>query len=155
VVLGGGVVSYERGTPVGVRVQGFEFRVWCGRRTCTGVPGRCSRAECAPSACRLELNTTCGSEAGSNLRLIDSCITQLKAQGPYQKKKEDHLRLTHQFEFPATATPPSRTSKPALYMQRHVLHTLLLSTLQGGAEHHLWFRGGLVFEAHRLLYYSA
>ena len=24
----------------------------------------------------------CGTEAGSSLRLIDSCITQLKAQGP-------------------------------------------------------------------------
>jgi len=26
--------------------------------------------------------TSCGTEAGSYLRLIDSCITQLKAQGP-------------------------------------------------------------------------
>ena len=26
----------------------------------------------------------CGTEAGSYLRLIDSCITQLKAQGPSQ-----------------------------------------------------------------------
>jgi len=25
---------------------------------------------------------TCGTEAGSYVRLIDSCITQLKAQGP-------------------------------------------------------------------------
>jgi len=24
----------------------------------------------------------CGTEAGSHLRLIDSCITQIKAQGP-------------------------------------------------------------------------
>jgi len=30
----------------------------------------------------------CGSEAGSYLRLIDSCISQLKAQGPYRTCKE-------------------------------------------------------------------
>ena len=35
----------------------------------------------------------CGTEAGSYLRLIDSCITQLKAQGPSrtcnESKEED------------------------------------------------------------------
>ena len=30
----------------------------------------------------------CGSEAGSYLRLIDSCITELKAQGPYRTCNE-------------------------------------------------------------------
>ena len=29
-----------------------------------------------------------GADAGSYLRLIDSCITQLKAQGPSKKKEE-------------------------------------------------------------------
>ena len=40
----------------------------------------------------------CGTEAGAYLRLIDSCITQLKAQGPSrtcneskEEEKEEHL----------------------------------------------------------------
>ena len=39
-----------------------------------------------------QLRDICGSEAGSYLRLIDSCITQLKAQGPsrtYNESKEE------------------------------------------------------------------
>ena len=58
-----------------------------------------------------------GSEAGSYLRLIDSCITQLKAQGP------------------------SRTCRGA-------------SLLPTGDAVGQWFRGGLVFKAHRLLHPS-
>ena len=38
-----------------------------------------------------------GSKPGSYLRLIDSCITQLKAQGPYttcnESKEEDYTVL--------------------------------------------------------------
>jgi len=37
-----------------------------------------------------------GSEAGSYLRLIDSCITQIKAQGPSRtcnESKEEHVRV--------------------------------------------------------------
>ena len=48
----------------------------------------------------------CGNEAGSNLRRIDSCITQLKVQGPsgtYHEGKEEeeeallvlHFRARH------------------------------------------------------------
>jgi len=40
-----------------------------------------------------------GSEAGSYLRLIDSCITQLKAQGPSwtcsESKDEKKRRINH------------------------------------------------------------
>ena len=32
-----------------------------------------------------------GSEAGSYLRLIDSCVTQRKAQGPSHESKEENL----------------------------------------------------------------
>ena len=80
VVLGGGAVSYERGTPVG----GVASR----------EQGPCSRQAISPyMACRIWLvshsnrrtatahHESGGSEAGSYLRPIDSCTTQLKAQG--------------------------------------------------------------------------
>jgi len=42
----------------------------------------------------LDVSSTC--EAGSYLRLIDSCVTQLKAQGPSrtcnESKEEEYLR---------------------------------------------------------------
>ena len=40
---------------------------------------------------------SCGTEAGSYLRLIDSCITQIKAQGPsrtYNESKEEEASLS-------------------------------------------------------------
>ena len=44
-----------------------------------GAPARSERGvECV----------CCGTEAGSYLRLIDSCITQLKAHGPYRTCNE-------------------------------------------------------------------
>ena len=50
-----------------------------------------------PSAKPLSLMCS-GTEAGSYLRLIDSCITQLKAQGPSricnESKEEEFLLLT-------------------------------------------------------------
>ena len=64
-----------------------------------------------------------GSEAGSYLRLIDSCITQLKTQGPsrtcIESKEED------------SEGPPGRCFQP-----------------WGGLA-----GGGLVFKAHRLCVY--
>ena len=46
----------------------------------------------------LQGSRCCGTEAGSYLRLIDSCITQLKAQGPYwtcneSKEEEEEVLL--------------------------------------------------------------
>ena len=73
---------------MGLRVSGFGFRVWVsgfpsgeGRWGGTHFTGMCY-----------------GTEAGSYLRLIDSCIiTQLKAQGPSrtfnESKEEDALDL--------------------------------------------------------------
>jgi len=62
-ILGGGAVSYERGAPVGSKID-----------------------VCIPNLV---------TEAGSYLRLIDSCITQLKAQGPSrtcnESKEEEEL----------------------------------------------------------------
>jgi len=43
----------------------------------------------------------CGTEAGSYLRLIDSCVTQLKAQGPSRtcnKRKEEKKDGPHECE---------------------------------------------------------
>ena len=46
-------------------------------------PSTCHPALPAPATARHHLRKNCGgSEAGSYLRLIDSCITRLKAQGP-------------------------------------------------------------------------
>ena len=46
----------------------------------------------------------CGTEAGSYLRLIDSCITQLKAQGPSrtcnESKEEEDLAREAQENLP-------------------------------------------------------
>jgi len=72
----------------------------------------------------------CGTEAGSYLRLVDSCITQLKAQGPSRtcnesKEEEDHgfphtyteafsrgtLKRTPLYKI-KTLNPKPRTPKP-------------------------------------------
>jgi len=57
---------------LGSRVQGLGFGVWG-----VGFPTGCSvsRVQDALEMCS-------GSETVAYLRLIDSCITQLKAQGP-------------------------------------------------------------------------
>jgi len=77
-----------------------------------------------------------GSEEGSYLRLIDSCITQLKAQGPSrtcdESNGEEEEGTTH--VIPLLFNLASLRFKQVRNMQR--------------------FRGGLVFEAHRLLYHS-
>ena len=39
----------------------------------------------------------CGTEAGSYLRLIDSCITQLKAQGPSRTCNDSKEEARSQF----------------------------------------------------------
>jgi len=49
----------------------------------------------------------CGTEAGSCLRLIDSCITQLKAQGPARTCNESEEEEEH---LPATTLLNLRTS---------------------------------------------
>ena len=59
-------VSYERGTPVAT-AAGKQAELGALARMLASVDGR--------SPCS-------GCEAGSHLRIIDSCITQLKAQGP-------------------------------------------------------------------------
>ena len=65
----------------------YEGYVWC-RVSCTEhgrdeVGGAAMHAVMAGHISDIALCVTCrGTEAGSYLRLIDSCITQLKAQGP-------------------------------------------------------------------------
>jgi len=50
------------------------------------------------SAHHLAVSMCCGTEAGSYLRLIDSCITQLKAQGHSrtcnESKEEEDLAVS-------------------------------------------------------------
>jgi len=76
------------------------------------------------------------SEEGSYLRLIDSCITQLKAQGPSrtcneskEEEEEDFLR---------------RVRAVLLVVLQEQLLRINMKR----------FRGGLVFKAHRWLYQS-
>ena len=63
---------------------------------------RCAAGRLAPPAQGLGFKNNpftdmcCGTEAGSDLRLIDSCITQLKAQGPSRtcnESKEEVKKL--------------------------------------------------------------
>ena len=68
-----------------------------------------------------------GSEAGSYLRLIDSCITQCKAQGPSRTCNESKEEEEEE-EALWSATPAQTPS--------------------------IRFRGGLVFKAQRLLHHS-
>ena len=77
VVLGGGAVSYERGTPVALR-ESKRARV---QRRHVAMP------------------------AGSYLRLTDSCITHLEAQGPSRtcnESKEEEEKHHRGGEQPAS-----------------------------------------------------
>ena len=83
----------------GFRIQGSGFRVRPSSVSPEASGGFFS-ASISASACPKRLSPAspcCGSEAGSYLRLIDSCITQLKAQGPSgncnESKEEDYFGL--------------------------------------------------------------
>jgi len=65
----------------------------------------------------------------SYLRLIDSCITQLKAQGPTAPSSATRR---------SRCTPRARVAARGASLRRNVKR----------------FRGGLVFKAHRLVYHS-
>jgi len=77
---------------LGCRVWGLGFRVWG-----LGLPGAPILARTDRYSSQFKNNYVAemcsGSQAGSYLRLIDSCITQLKAQGPSrtcdESKEED------------------------------------------------------------------
>jgi hypothetical protein len=71
-----------------------------------------------------------GFEAGSYLRPIDSCITQVKAQGPSRTCKESKGEEGYSDIAQTPAAPQPRDKN----MQR--------------------FQGGLAFKAHRLVYHS-
>ena len=66
---------------LGCRVWGLGFRVWG-----LGLPGAPILARTDRYSSQFKNNYVAemcsGSQAGSYLRLIDSCITQLNAQGP-------------------------------------------------------------------------
>ena len=75
---------------------------------------------------------------GSYLRLIDSCITQLKAQGPSRtcnESKEEEEKVRGHL--------PRRPVRNLVLDPKSTQMTSVLA------------RGGLVYEVHRLLYHSA
>ena len=112
---------------------------------------------------------TTGSEAGSYFRLIDSCIAQRKAQGPNLHHVEirgpDPCIVATQLETQG----PSRTCHESKDEEKEgsdpcKMVSLLMQDLLGPVtdprRHPLhrnvqWFRGGLVFDADRLLHHSA
>jgi len=69
----------------------------------------------------------CGAEAGSCLRLIDACITQLEAQGPARtcnESKEEEKDLDYMNEQGASPL------KPVLLFSSLLLSSLELSDTQ-------------------------
>ena len=66
---------------LGMRVRGLGREQWCST---AGAPARSDKNTSLSRACGVYLGVWIlrVGEAGSYLRLIDSCITQLKAQGP-------------------------------------------------------------------------
>ena len=65
-----------------------------------------------------------GSEAGSYLRLIDSCITQLKAQGPartcHESKEEEKKRVPGNERRGVADAPPCGPDTPLQPRRREV-----------------------------------
>ena len=76
------------------------------------------------------MSNACGTEAGAYLRLIDSRITQLKAQGPSRTCNE---------------------SREEVGVERRRTFSISEQLLRINVKR---FRGGLVFKAHRLAYHS-
>ena len=105
---------------------------------------------------------SCGTEAGSYLRLIDSCITQLKVQGPSRTCNEKQKRKKGSKEN-STLSPWPR---PPSLMQRepsidfHMpcvgvgIQLLFLNSsprwFSGTYINVQWFRSGFAVKAHRL-----
>jgi len=93
-------------------VVGRDGRV---RRHHGAVAARCEGGEvrgCDAHGMRGVREMCCGTEAGSYLRLIDSCITQLKAQGPSRtctESKEEEERRT-----PASLPPVEENAASSL-----------------------------------------
>ena len=90
VVLGGWAVSCERGTD--------SLRLWTGSGDAlTSAPDAHSVEYSSQFKNNHFTEMCCGTEKGSYLRLIDSCITQRKAQGPSRtcdESTEEHLTHT-------------------------------------------------------------
>ena len=77
----------------------------------------------------------CGTEAGAYLRLIDSCITQIKAQGPsrtcHEREEEEEkklrgydfttaLRVFLRWTASAAERHETRNTKAAVPMRAHI-----------------------------------
>jgi len=113
--------------------------------------------------------------AWSRLRLIDSCITQLKAQGPARTCNESkEEKKGSGFPIPvklpdgkqlAVRGPGERGGFRCYLVLRHLppyfVFKNYFTELCSGSEAQLlyrnvqWFRGGLVFKAHRLVMASS
>ena len=84
VVSGRGAVSYERGTPVH-RILPTDQRLLCISRT---LRYETPRDLAGIESCTKSVQLSFFTETGSYFRLIDSCITRLKAQGPFRTCNE-------------------------------------------------------------------
>jgi len=92
----------------------------------------------------------CGTEAGSHLRLIDSCITQLKAQGPSRTcnvSKEEVKK--HTLEDSRAEVDDAEGRRLVVLDQHDVLRLYEGCGFSSGSE------AGSYFEAYRLLYHSS
>ena len=67
----------------------------------------------------------CGTEAGSYLRLTDSCVTQLKAQGPSRTCNESHLQASDppRRSAPPPGSEPGRKASPGAAPQSRAAAT--------------------------------
>ena len=126
-----------------------------------------SRSQAAGVLGVCEQRPSSGSQVGSHLRLIESCTTQLEAQGPSRtcneskEDEEDHRRWEPSLGVreQRPSTPPRLSTPPR---RARSTHTQTCFRITGGGD--TWcartatlqcFRGGLIFEAHRRLYHSA
>jgi len=88
----------------------------------------------------------CGAEAGSYLRLIDSCITQLKAQGPSRtcneskEEEEGFRRGKPRAPWEAARLRDSGEQHPLIQLapaHRHQKHTHHLTTPRAARPVHV------------------
>jgi len=146
VVLGGWAVSYERGTPVPVVLVVF------------GDPGHERALE---KRVRVEARSflPCGTEAGSYLRLIHSCITQLKAQGPSRTCNERKASGSkHAASFPGLMRMPGQSTQvPLMWMTGQSLMWMpgQSTQVQSGPKHATSFPGLLCMQNHFFSSYTS
>jgi len=134
-----------------VHVASVSYTLVASKTVCTThVPGGPRGQVSVEPVCvqRHRLHLCSGSEAGSYLRLTDSCITQLKAQGPFRtcnesKEEEEGMRWCVHAKFVRT--------RQCVRHARHVCGTRVVSDTvctthaRQCAQHAIYIDDGLVF----------